>query len=50
MPRVYDPEWPDAPPKLLAARLRAMLRKGIINGCSCGCRGDWHVPATETAP
>lgn len=43
MPRVYDPGWPDAPEKLLLARLRAMVRKGLVTGCGCGCRGDWSV-------
>lgn len=43
MPRVYDPTHPDAPEKVLLAKLRAMERKGLIEGCGCGCRGDWHV-------
>ena len=43
MPRVYDPTHPDAPEKVLRAKLAAMARKGLIDGCSCGCRGDWHV-------
>ena len=41
--RVYDPAWPDAPEKLVLARLRAMERKGLVTGCGCGCRGDWMV-------
>jgi len=45
MPRVYDPTHPDAPPKVLLSKLRAMMRKGLIYGCGCGCRGDWHVVA-----
>lgn len=40
---VYDPAWPEAPEKLVVARLRAMERKRLITGCGCGCRGDWMV-------
>jgi len=43
MPRVYDPSFPDAPQKVLLAKLRSMCRRGLIRGCACGCRGDWHV-------
>lgn len=43
MPRVYDPSLPDAPQKVLLAKLRSMCRRGLIRGCGCGCRGDWHV-------
>lgn len=42
---VYDPSWPDAPEKLLLARLRAMKRKRLIDGCGCGCAGFWAVTA-----
>jgi hypothetical protein len=48
-----DPEWSmtaarpelrEFPEKVLVAKLRAMVRKGLIDGCTCGrCRGDWHV-------
>lgn len=47
MPRVYDPAWPDAPEKLVLARLRAMERKGLVTGCGCGCRGDWTIDGLE---
>lgn len=47
-----DPEFclPDAlpelkafPEKVLLAALDAMARRGEIDGCSCGCRGDWQA-------
>lgn len=51
MPRVYDPTHPDAPEKVLLAKLRAMVRKGLIGGCGCGCRGDWcSIPTHKIAP
>jgi hypothetical protein len=37
------PELAAFPPKVLRRKLGAMARRGIINGCECGCRGDWHV-------
>jgi hypothetical protein len=43
MPRVYDPTHPDAPIKVLSAKLRGLVRRGVIRGCACGCRGDWQV-------
>jgi hypothetical protein len=46
MPSVYDPGHPDAPRKVLIAKLRSMLKRGLLRGCACGCRGDWRV---ETA-
>ena len=43
MLRVMDPEYPDAPVKVLMAKLRSMKRRGLIDGCGCGCRGDWRT-------
>ena len=46
MPRVFDPTHPDAPEKVLCAKLRAMAKKGLIHGspdCPVDSRGDWHV-------
>ena len=38
---------PQYPPKVILAKCRSMLRRGLIEGCGCGCRGDWEIP---TAP
>ncbi len=40
---------PDVPEKVLLAKLRSMVKRGLIRGCACGCRGDFHLPS-ETAP
>ena len=37
------PLFPDVPEKVLRAKLSSMQRQGLIAGCGCGCRGDWHV-------
>lgn len=31
------------PEKVLRAKLAAMKRRGLIDGCECGCRGDWRL-------
>jgi hypothetical protein len=47
------PEWsslwdvqkalPDVPPKVVLAKLRSMVKRNIIDGCTCGCRGDFEL-------
>ena len=32
---------PDLPPKLIVAKMGQMIRKGVVDGCPCGCRGDY---------
>jgi hypothetical protein len=29
--------------KLVLAKMRQMIKKGLVNGCPCGCRGDFHL-------
>jgi hypothetical protein len=30
--------------KIMMAKLAKLERRGILHGCTCGCRGDWHIP------
>jgi hypothetical protein len=30
------------PTNLLLAKARKVEAKGLLGGCTCGCRGDWH--------
>lgn len=32
------------PPNLFFAKARRLVDRGLIGGCPCGCRGDFHVP------
>jgi hypothetical protein len=32
------------PSKIVLAKLRAMVKKGKLSGCTCGCRGDFEEP------
>lgn len=29
--------------KLALAKMRQMLRRGVVDGCGCGCRGDFTL-------
>ncbi len=31
------------PPKVVQAKLAALIKKKKITGCACGCRGDFEV-------
>lgn len=34
---------PGTPQKVAMAKMRAMIRKGMVVGCCCGCRGDFRL-------
>lgn len=34
-------EFPEVPYKVLLAKMRSLVKRGIIGGCACGCRGDF---------
>lgn len=42
MPCIPD-AVPGFPPKVLLAKLSQMKKRGLLNGCPCGCRGDWEI-------
>jgi hypothetical protein len=31
------------PDKLLIAKMGKLIRSGLIDGCDCGCRGDFRI-------
>lgn len=31
------------PDKLALSKMKALVRKGLVNGCTCGCRGDFEI-------
>ncbi len=43
MPRVARAVPRETPEKVLRSKLGAMARRGLIDGCDCGCRGDWRI-------
>lgn len=38
-PVAYD----DMPAKVVLAKARKLIRRRLLDGCECGCRGDWRV-------
>ena len=39
-PEALDGESVRLPQKLVLAKARKLIRRGLLNGCACGCRGD----------
>lgn len=37
------PSLRDAPDKLLLAKMRRLISRGLVDGCTCGCRGDFEI-------
>jgi hypothetical protein len=31
------------PEKLVLAKMRMLIRRGVVTGCPCGCRGDFEI-------
>ena len=29
--------------KLILAKMRSLIGRGLVNGCGCGCRGDFEI-------
>lgn len=40
----------EAPEKVLRAKLAKLVKRGILDGCTCGCRGDFWVKDTAVLP
>jgi hypothetical protein len=36
-------ELPDVPLRVVLAKLRSMVKRNLISGCCCGCRGDFEL-------
>ena len=33
----------NTPRKVVLAKMRALIRRGLVEGCPCGCRGDFQI-------
>lgn len=40
---------PDVPPKVVLAKLRQLLKRRLLTGCGCGCRGDFEMTTAGEA-
>jgi hypothetical protein len=43
MPTVRDAMPTGVPPKLQVAKMNKLIRRGVVDGCTCGCRGDYYI-------
>lgn len=34
---------PTTPPRLVLAKMQSLVNRGLVDGCDCGCRGDWEL-------
>lgn len=46
MPTVADAMPPETPEKLQRAKMNQLMKRGLVRGCSCGCRGDYENEIT----
>lgn len=37
-------DYPNMPAKLVLSKAKNLIRKGLLDGCDCGCRGDFAAP------
>ena len=33
----------DVPEKIVRAKAARLIKKGVLEGCTCGCRGDFRI-------
>lgn len=34
---------PGVPDRLVLAKMEGLIRRGLVQGCTCGCRGDFEI-------
>ena len=34
----------DIPDQLVLAKMRQLIKRGLVDGCGCGCRGEFRLP------
>lgn len=39
----------EIPWKVSLAKARKLIKQGRLNGCACGCRGDFELPSRSVA-
>lgn len=42
-------DFPAVPWKVLRAKLKSLIRRRLVLGCCCGCRGDFTLTAQGVA-
>lgn len=41
--RNFMPHGQELDDNLVRAKMSGLLRRGLVDGCACGCRGDWRL-------
>lgn len=44
-PTVADAMPEGTPDKVQVAKMRRLIERGLVEGCGCGCRGDYRIKA-----
>lgn len=44
-----EPDGIELPAKLVLAKMAMLIRRGLIDGCPCGCRGDYEITEKGSA-
>ena len=47
-PSVLEAMPRDTPPKLALSKMEMLIRRGLVDGCSCGCRGGFIITEKGT--
>lgn len=37
------PQGTATPPRLVLAKMAKLIKQGLVDGCACGCRGDYEI-------
>lgn len=43
VPCILDAMPPGTPERLALAKMGMLMRRGLVDGCICGCRGDFSI-------
>lgn len=43
IPSVQNAMPSNVPKRLQLAKMQRLIARGLVNGCSCGCRGDFEL-------
>lgn len=43
MPSVANAMPEGTPEKLRRAKMGQLIKRGLVDGCTCGCRGDFYI-------
>lgn len=39
----FEPPYSNLPGRLFRAKMGQLIKRGLLTGCSCGCRGSYEV-------